>query len=344
MDIALANDEYYFPGLWCAVLSLLASTTDASCLNIYVIDTGISDTSWSRLSEAVAKHPSPPRLIRKKFPRHKLDGLNIPGDLSPLVYARLFLPELVECQRILYLDSDLLIFKDILELENIDLTGYACAAVINEDGETLGFDLSNEECEELNLDPQSSYYNAGLLYMNLEYWREHNLTSVCLKLLQSRSFRFADQSAINSVMNGKMVPLDREWNRFANLLVSKEIVCPGSVIHYTNDKPWLLQMNNPETWLWMKFLKDSNLTIPKPKIMTELWERYLFLNFIRMGGYAVLAMWYALRKNPKLAKGYSSSFFYWLKFIACRQDRLDDFELAFREIQSTQYGPDWLLE
>jgi lipopolysaccharide biosynthesis glycosyltransferase len=43
MDIALANDEYYFVGLWNTVLSLLASTPDASRLRINIIDTGISD-------------------------------------------------------------------------------------------------------------------------------------------------------------------------------------------------------------------------------------------------------------------------------------------------------------
>ena len=140
MNIALANDEYYFVGLWNAVLSMLASTPDASSLRIHVIDTGISDSSWERLEKAVAQHPQPPELLRKIFPRERLDGLDIPGPRSPLVYARLFLPELLDCESVLYLDSDLLVFRNVMELADIDLTDYACAAVINEDAGTLDFD------------------------------------------------------------------------------------------------------------------------------------------------------------------------------------------------------------
>ena len=67
MDIALANDEYYFVGLWNTVLSLLASTPDASRLRINIIDTGISDESWNRLAGAIAKHPAPTYFGAQSF-------------------------------------------------------------------------------------------------------------------------------------------------------------------------------------------------------------------------------------------------------------------------------------
>ena len=80
----------------------------------------------------------------------------------------------------LYLDSDLLVFRNVLELEDVDLSGHACAAVINEDAGTLDFDLSEKEYTSLQLDPKSKYFNAGLLYMNLEYWRANDYTNKCL--------------------------------------------------------------------------------------------------------------------------------------------------------------------
>ena len=64
-----------------------------------------------------SKTSGAPTLVRKVFPRERLEGLDIPGPRSPLVYARLFLPEILDCERVLYLDSDLLVFRDVLELE-----------------------------------------------------------------------------------------------------------------------------------------------------------------------------------------------------------------------------------
>ena len=101
MDIALVSDENYFPGLWVTILSLLAKSEDASSINLYVVDSGITDESWLRLSEAVEQHPKPPELIRTIFSRDKLDDYQFPGTRGPLPYARLFLPELLQSDRVL---------------------------------------------------------------------------------------------------------------------------------------------------------------------------------------------------------------------------------------------------
>ena len=342
MDIALANDEYYFHGLWATLLSLLAATPDASRLRIHVIDTGITDASWQRLADAVGRHPAPPVLNRKVFPRERLEGLNIPGPRSPLVYARLFLPELLECERVLYLDSDLLVFRDVLELESVDLTGMACAAVINEDAGTLDFDLSREEYEKLGLDPRSHYFNAGVLYLNLSYWRSHGLTGRCLDFLKNHRFRLADQSALNAVMNGQILPIDRQWNRLANHLSPEEASDPHCVIHYTTRKPWSLQSTNPAMILWRKFAEDTGLSVPPPAKKPPVWERSILAGFLRTMGYGLLFLWFTLRNERARADGYHYAFSYWAKDLAGRRSRSRDFKAAADKIRATQLRPDWL--
>lgn len=344
MNIAFANDEYYFSGLWAAILSLLASTPDASKLKIHVIDTGISDASWWRLVAAVGKHPSPPELLRKSLKREKLADLGIPGSRSPLVYARLFLPELLDCDRVLYLDSDLLVFRNVLELEEIDLAAHACAAVINEDGGTLDFDLSTEDCEKLNFDPKSSYFNAGLIYMNLEYWRANRVTEKCLDFLRHQQFRLADQSALNAVMNQKIIPLDRQWNRLANRLGQNDFVSPECVIHYTTHKPWMLKSDYPGVSLWSKFVTDTGLRQGEPSGRPHVCERYLTLNFLRMAGYGCLALWCSIFRNEKRAVGYSFAFSYWVEYNANRIRRNQESKAANEKIRNTRYGPEWLVD
>lgn len=344
MDIALANDEYYFVGLWNTVLSLLASTPDASRLRINIIDTGISDESWNRLADAIAKHPAPPTLVRIVFPRERLEGLNVPGPRSPLVYARLFLPEILDCERVLYLDSDLLVFKNVLELEDVDLSGHACAAVINEDAGTLDFDLSKKEYTSLQLDPKAKYFNAGLLYMNLTFWRANNYTSKCLSFLQNHQFRLADQSALNAVMSGEILPIAKQWNRLVSHISASELTTPNFVIHYTSHKPWQFLNDAPAMLLWRKFAFDTGLDLSPPHKRQDIYTRYLALNFLRTVGYGLKALWYAFLKKIDLAEGYAYAFSYWAKHFANRRVRAYEFKLATLEIQSTQYGPNWMLD
>lgn len=340
MDIALANDEYYFTGLWSTLMSLLASTPDASNLRIHVIDTGIEDASWERLSIAVAKHPSPPTLLRKVFPPDELDKIRVPGQRYPI--TKLFLPELLDCDRVLYLDSDLLIFRDVSELQAIDLAGHACAAVINEDAGTLDFDLTQKQFQRLNLDPKSNYFNAGLLYMNLAYWRFNDLTNRCLNYMKAHTYRLAEQSAINAVMNDEILPLDKNWNRLANFLTPAEVASPCFIIHYTSHKPWLLHSDSPVMILWRKFTHDTKFSIEPPQDKQSVFDRFTSLIFLRGFAYGLAAVYYACLQKKSEADGYAYAFTYWMMYFSDRENRARDHAIARAKILNTPYAPKWL--
>ena len=81
---------------------------------------------------------------------------------------RLFLPRLLSSlDKIIYLDGDIFIMKDLAELWNIDIETYSLAAVpdikeTQHDIRTLRY------YREQNLDADR-YFNAGVLLMNLKY-------------------------------------------------------------------------------------------------------------------------------------------------------------------------------
>ena len=349
MNIVLSNDESFFSGLWCTVLSMLAATPDASSLKIHVLDTGIKDSSWKRLADAVAKHPSPPVLERIPFPMEMLKEHHLPDTHSPIVYTTLFLPEILTCDRVLYLDSDLLIFKNVLDLEKVDLDGYAYAAVVNEVNGTLGYDLTEEECEHLNLDRQSDYFNAGFMLMNLKYWRANNVSKKCFDFLAWNKAHYGDQSAMNSVLNGKIKRLSRDWNRFSICLTPYEIIEPSCIIHYVSRaKPWLVKSKDPTMLLWIKFLKGTGIGIPDlqpaPPEKVTIWERYTLLNLLRLSGYGLLAIWYALQRKTKTSEGYLNAFCYWVTYCAQRKDKGLKYRKACRKVLAPSYAPHWLEE
>jgi lipopolysaccharide biosynthesis glycosyltransferase len=342
MNIVLVSDENYFCGLWATVLSLLGSTSDASDLTIYIVDSGISDASWEGLVNAVQQHPKPPVLLRKPISRETIDKYDFPGNRSNLTYARLFIPELLDCDHVLYLDADLLIFKDVHELKKVNLAEYACAAVLNEDGTTIDFDLTPQEYTSLGLDAKSNYFNAGVLYMNLDYWRSHNLTEKCLEYIGEHECRVVDQSAINAVMNHKILALDKNWNRLANFVTPNEAMTPKFIVHYTSRNPWDFVSSDPVVQLWKSFVEGTGFRIKPPQRKISIFSRNIVLNFLRMIGYALKAIWYSIVGDKKLATGYTYAFTYWLEYIADRKRRLQDINSANYKITNFNYAPTWL--
>ena len=76
---------------------------------------------------------------------------------SPANYARLLLPELAseECDRLIFLDCDVLVHDSLLPLSQCDLGHFAVGAVLEDRA------LHPARDGRLPLDPSAQYFNAG---------------------------------------------------------------------------------------------------------------------------------------------------------------------------------------
>jgi len=124
------------------------------------------------------------------------------------------LPELLpNLNRIIYLDADLFVNRDIKELWDVDICEYCLAGVADE-----GVDIHNYP-KILNKYPgikKESYFNAGVLYMNLKKLREFgNLKKLVVDfLVENPEAGLPDQDALNVIFHNKVLYLDGSWNRF----------------------------------------------------------------------------------------------------------------------------------
>ena len=116
IHIVLASDERYFPGLLGTLGSIVVNTKCKSPLCFYIIDGGISNKSWQKLSNLIV------RFQNVKLARLQPD-LKLFADLpdfffeSKLTYARLLLEDLIPVlDKVIYIDTDILFLKDIEEL------------------------------------------------------------------------------------------------------------------------------------------------------------------------------------------------------------------------------------
>lgn len=78
-----------------------------------------------------------------------------------MTYARYFIPKYIKEDKVLYLDSDLIVNSSLVELFNIDLENHYIGAVIDPHSQEYHKDYIE--------------YNAGVLLVNNALWKEVNL-------------------------------------------------------------------------------------------------------------------------------------------------------------------------
>ena len=252
ISVAFAADENYAQHMAVTMLSLLHARKVAFPVHFTVIGDDLSEKSVSALTEIAQNNNA-----SISFPVVDFDvfgDLNVNYHFSRAMYGRLLLPDIIDADKVLYLDCDILIRADIFDLWNIDISEYYAGAVI--DPCLSGIDKyyifpSGEPVIPLG----QTYFNSGVLLLNLKKYREDNLMQIVSRFVyeNSESLHFPDQDALNVVMQGKWLPLDPCWNVQSSMFMMCykekrgdkfpqdiiEAVKNPAIIHYTDTvKPW----------------------------------------------------------------------------------------------------------
>lgn len=181
--------------------------------------------------------------------------------LSVETYFRLFLPWiLTDKSKVIYLDCDMIVNRDISELWNVNLNGYLLAAT--RDCGIIGFCYNNnfdrrEYTERiLKISNMDNYLQAGVLVMNLDAFREKFTLDQIRNIIINNKYRHHDQDILNIICDGQVLFLDQRWDFIIEnkkLKMVKSIrMAPGwllkayenarenpYIIHYASEqKPW----------------------------------------------------------------------------------------------------------
>jgi lipopolysaccharide biosynthesis glycosyltransferase len=137
----------------------------------------------------------------------KLSYALISKHISLATYYRLLLAEILPdtLEKILFLDCDLLVLKDVDYLFNIDISEFDIAAIEEE--------ISIDDKLRIGLNAHDIYINAGVMMVNLFNWRQSNLTNSFLIYLKNNhsNLLYWDQDIINGVIR-KIKTIDKSWN------------------------------------------------------------------------------------------------------------------------------------
>lgn len=135
------------------------------------------------------------------------------GHLSKAAYFRLLIPEvMLEYDKCIYLDCDLIVHGDLKELYEIDLKDYYLAGVkdchVIED--TL-FELKHQQI--LGIPSRDKYINSGVMVMNLDIMRKNKLVKCFLEQLKEENW-FEDQDVLNRCCYPRIKILPLKYNLF----------------------------------------------------------------------------------------------------------------------------------
>ena len=245
IHIAFCVNDCYAPYLTVPIKSIVENHRNCAVC-IHVLTDRISPKNRARLSDAAAGIPCV-RLEIHIVDDHALKGLKT-GVWTIYTWYRLLLPEILpdDVKKVLYLDADTLVVADLRELFSLDMTGKAIAASLD----SQSFD--HRAFERCGYEPRKKYICAGVLLMNLDYWRKENLVRrlVDWANVHSDHIAFPDQDTINYVCRDAKIVLPFRYNILNVFLTDFSVrsdcmeelracIDHPVIIHYAGTYPWI---------------------------------------------------------------------------------------------------------
>ena len=278
LNVAYASNDSFAMQTGISLLSLLANNGDLDVC-AYILANGISDENKKRL-EGIAKGNAELRFIDvSAFLNEKIKARGIASYANSFdTYSRIWITELLpeNVQTVLYIDGDTIVSGNLTEFAQIDMQAYSCA---------MAKDIRTEKYKKkINLESIYEFYNAGVLLINLDFWRQHNTGNALLNDILNFPTIYPDNNALNRVLKGTIrtlpliynaTPLIRLYNNksiYAIAFRSNAPFCPEqelndarenpAILHYTNyylsGRPWFKDcFDKKGLHVWRKYLADS---------------------------------------------------------------------------------------
>ena len=252
IPVFFAVDDGYMPFLAVVMQSLIDNSSKDYIYDLKILYTKISDENQSKIKNRYESDNIKIEFVDlNQYLEKFFDKFYTRDYYSKTTYYRLFIPDLYpQFDKAIYLDSDMAVLTDVANLYNIDLgTNLVGAAT---DGAVQAIPPFQEYVEKVvGMADSKSYFNAGMLLMNLDELRKFKFQEKFLYLLETTKFAVAqDQDYLNRICKGRTLIIDGAWNMMPGGLVEepKENL---NIIHYNlSYKPWHFDNIMYQDYFW----------------------------------------------------------------------------------------------
>ena len=219
IQLAYATDMNYIDPTVVSIMSALENTSQPVLLHLLGYE--LSEDAIDKVSLACNKFPG------AKFKYHEITNEMLTEEvkdlkLPPSTFSRLFISDLVDLNdgdKVLYIDSDTIVYGDLSPIFEIDLKGSYMGAVRDIAVLSIKFTKHDEDMfinEYRNIMhpfPLADYFNAGVLLLDCRSIINNEALAKKMKDLKNASKYIAlDQSHLNNLFKGHVTYLDPKYN------------------------------------------------------------------------------------------------------------------------------------
>lgn len=256
IHIVMPLDVNYIRGTVAAILSILQHSTCPENVVFHFLSLNLE--------------PEIRSLIKSTFPYltftiYRFDANRVQGKISksirqaldqPLNYARIYLYDIlpVDIERVIYLDSDIIVVDDISKLWGVEMEDKVLAAPeychANFTAYFTDTFWSDVDLSRTFEGRKPCYFNTGVMVVDVDKWRKGGYTQKVEEWMliqkQRKIYHLGSLPPILLVFAGKNKPVDHRWNQHGlggdNLEGQCRNLHPGpiSLLHWSGKgKPWL---------------------------------------------------------------------------------------------------------
>lgn len=218
IPVVLAANNYYVPYISSLLHSVAENSSSKYTYDINIFHRDISNENAAILRREFEGYPNfSIRFydISSRYEQYK--NLFTRGHFAIETYFRLFIQDIMlDYDKVLYLDGDMIVKHDIAELYETDINGYLLAAAPDPDTAGLynGFEPQKKNYMDtiLKIDKPYEYFQAGVILFNLQEMRKTLNVDELLEFSASYNWELLDQDVLNFIAQGKTKFVDMAWN------------------------------------------------------------------------------------------------------------------------------------
>ena len=272
IHIAACLDRGYVMPTGVMIYSACANNPDSDIDFHLVVDESISDNDKKDLINTISQYEGKRALFYNvnSYVYKNLPLTNFKW-LTHATYYRIYLPEILpdSVNKVIYIDGDCIVRHSLMPLWSTDMSEIAIGTVFN------AYEGQIERYNRLRYSPDLGYFNAGVMLINIDYWRKHHVTNSLTEYMSRYPERivFEDQDVMNAVLKESKRSLHPKYNFQTGMLRHipcfyywkyedevKEAIADPVIIHFaSHEKPWDVYMRNPHPYM-SSFVKYQNQT------------------------------------------------------------------------------------
>lgn len=254
IHICFCINDAYVKHCLSTIISIIENCDKKYKLSINILTDYITEENKNIIKNIIEKNGSFLNIIN--IDKNKYNNIDLWKYWKYILY-RLDCPNFIYSEKIIYLDSDIIVLWDISEIWNINIW------------KNIIWAIEQDKPKEFPLN--INYFNSWVLLINKEKWLKFKVLEKVIELLTNNwHYWWPDQDALNQVLNWKWYKINKEWNclDFHNKALKPKL------FHFAWLKPWRWEGLNPYNLEYYKYLSKTWLINSKDSKLYK-WNKII---------------------------------------------------------------------